>query len=65
MNYSPDVIDAVPAPLAGLLASLPADGKGWTAPKRDQFLATFKAVLDFCIPILEHEPDDDAGDEAA
>ena len=55
----------LPAPLAGLLASLPADGEGWTAPKREQFLTTFKAVLDFCIPILAHEPEEDVGDEAA
>ena len=56
----------LPAPLAGLLASLPADGQGWTAPKRDQFLATFEAVLDFCVPVVAHEPDDDEeGDEAA
>jgi Family of unknown function (DUF5343) len=55
----------LPAPLAGLLASLPADGQGWTAPKRDQFLTTFQAVLDFCIPILPHEPDEDEDAEAA
>src|ERR1700730_12760083 len=49
----------VPAPLAGLLASLPAEGTGWTREKRSKFLSTFEAVLDFCIPII------DDGKEAA
>jgi hypothetical protein len=42
----------LPAPLAGLLASLPAEGI-WTKDRRDQFVATFGAVLDFCIKIGE------------
>ena len=32
------------------MASLPADG--WTSAERDKFLTTFKAVLDFCIPVV-------------
>ena len=58
----------LPAPLAGLLAKLPPDGAGWTQPRRDSFVKTFEAVLDFCFPIEAHEPDDgeDAdGEEAA
>lgn len=49
----------LPASLAGLLTSLPAEGTGWTAPKRDSFLKTFSAVLDFCFPVLEHEPEEE------
>ena len=41
----------LPAPLAGLLASLPANRDGWTKDARDKFLTTFTAVLDYCIPI--------------
>lgn len=55
----------LPAALAGLLASLPAEGTGWTAPKRESFLTAFKANLDFCFPILEHEPEEDEGDAEA
>ena len=41
----------LPAPLAGLLATLPQDGTGWSKSRRDQFVETFEAVLDFCIPV--------------
>ncbi len=43
----------VPAPIAGLLTAIPADG--WTQDERDKFVATFKAVLDFSVPIRENE----------
>jgi hypothetical protein len=43
----------LPAPLAGLLASLPSEGEGWTKETRDRFLATFQAVLDFCFPMVK------------
>ena len=37
--------------LAGLLASLPAQGDSWTKEERDSFYATFGAVLNFCFPV--------------
>lgn len=43
----------VPAALSGLLASMPNEGQGWTQEDRDKFVNTFKAVLDFCFPIIE------------
>jgi hypothetical protein len=57
----------LPPALAGLLASLPSAETGWTQPKRNQFVKTLEAVLDFCIPILAHDPEEDeeADEEAA
>lgn len=49
---------SLPPALSGLLASLPA-GNGWTKPRRDKFVETFEAVLDFCIPIVEDEIEED------
>jgi hypothetical protein len=43
----------VPPALQGLLAQIPFDGEGWTKKKRDQFMTTFGAVLDFSVPIVE------------
>jgi hypothetical protein len=43
----------VPAPLAGLLTSLPPEGEGWTKADRSKFITTFTAVLDFCFPVVE------------
>jgi hypothetical protein len=48
----------LPAPLAGLLAGLPAEGDSWTAGERDKFLTTFKAVLDFCFPVVTRKAND-------
>lgn len=48
-DFGPDL----PAPIAGLLSGLPLDGNGWTKDRRDKFLVTFGAVLDFCFPISE------------
>lgn len=48
----------VPAPLAGLLSSLPPEGQGWTQSQHDKFLNTFGAVLDYCFPITENEAPD-------
>jgi hypothetical protein len=41
----------LPPALAGLLESLPNDG--WTAGERDKFVTTFKAVLDYVIPVVK------------
>lgn len=47
----PSGASEVPPAIAGLIASLPT-GRGWTQAKRDQFMRTFEAVLDFSIPII-------------
>jgi hypothetical protein len=47
----PDGGGSVPEPLMGLLRALPVDGTGWTEARRDKFVETFKAVLDFTIPV--------------
>lgn len=39
----------LPAPLAGLLATLPQ--AGWTKNDRDRFMGAFTAMLDYCIPV--------------
>lgn len=43
----------MPPALSGLLSSLPTSGTGWTQDRRDSFVSTFGAVLDFCFPIVE------------
>lgn len=42
---------AVPPAIAGLFASLPPDGRGWTQAQRDKWVKIFETVLDFAIPI--------------
>jgi hypothetical protein len=34
------------------MESLPSPEEGWTTAERDKFLTTFKAVLDFAIPVV-------------
>ena len=46
---------ALPPALAGLLESLPKDGEAWSQERRDRFLATLPAVLDFCFQIERPE----------
>lgn len=59
---------ALPPAIAGLLASLPTQGQGWTKAQRDAFMATFEVVVDFCFPpgvvakAKIEEGDDDAPD---
>ena len=53
---SPSTTSDVPAPLAGLLATLPTWTIGWSKAKRDGFMTAFGSVLDFCIPIIESDP---------
>lgn len=52
----------LPPALSGLLASLPANGSGWTKAERDRFATTFGAVLDFCYPVRAAEPQKQAAD---
>ncbi|MEH2559700.1 hypothetical protein V1286_007229 [Bradyrhizobium algeriense] len=52
----------LPPALAGLLASLPAAGEGWTADDRAKFVTTFSAVLDFCFPIIKEDAAKQNGD---
>lgn len=58
-------IVGLPPALSGLLQSLPANGKSWTQAQRDKFYKTFGAVLDFCIPIGEPEPEPAPDNETA
>ena len=51
----------MPAPIAGLLFSLPSQEQGWTKGQRDKFLETFGAVLDFCFPIVENKAEGPSG----
>lgn len=58
----------MPSALAGLMASLPKDGDGWTQADHDKFMRTFSAVLEFCYPIvtqdaLDAEADAEGADE--
>lgn len=56
----------LPPALAGLLASLPVNGEGWTQAQRDSFMNTFGVVLDFTFPPgvvrTKTAEDDDASD---
>lgn len=45
----------IPAPITGLLASLPSEGSSWTQERRDNFLKTLGVVLDFVFPIAQSE----------
>jgi uncharacterized protein DUF5343 len=51
----------VPQAIAGLLASLPQTAR-WSAASREKFLKTFEAVLDFCVEVVDGDPDDGRGD---
>lgn len=57
---APRHLAPLPAPLAGLLQSLPAEGDTWTEDERAKFLATFTPVLDFCFQIEEAEEETDS-----
>lgn len=48
--------EGIPPALAGLLKGLPSPSVGWTTNKRDQFITTFGAVLDFCYPVIAEDP---------
>ncbi len=46
----------IPAPIMGLLQSLPIDG--WTQEKRDKFVKAFEYALDYSVPVRD-EPNVD------
>jgi hypothetical protein len=52
----------LPPALNGLIASLPDAKVGWTAADRDRFLNTFRAVLDYSIPVVEKPAQNESGD---
>jgi len=56
LKGAPPPNPAVPPALAGLLASLPAEGDTWTKAERAKFIAAFTAMLDFCFPVEEAAP---------
>ncbi|WP_159946310.1 DUF5343 domain-containing protein [Rhizobium sp. 18065] len=51
-SVAPLGMNALPPALAGLLASLPPQGESWTNERREAFVKTFSAVLDFCYPTV-------------
>jgi hypothetical protein len=53
---------SLPAPVAGLLSQLPDAVTGWTEDRRDKFLHTLRAVLDFCIPVVEPDAEGEEGE---
>lgn len=53
----------LPPPIAGMLASLPEPGAGWTKQRRDQFLTAFGTILDYCFPIVEEQQIEQHGEE--
>jgi hypothetical protein len=55
--------DDLPPGLVGLLRQIPRGGSGWPVARRDEFIAAFTAVLNFSIPVREHEPAPPAGGE--
>ena len=44
--------DGLPPALAGLLASLPSDGR-WTQAQRDKFMTAFPVMLDYAFEVVE------------
>lgn len=48
-----NVSGGLPPAIAGLLATLPNDGGYWTKDRRDGFMATFAAVVDYTFKIGE------------
>lgn len=49
----PPQMGNLPPLLAGLIASLPSQGQGWTMEDRDRFMNTIGPVIDFCYPLIE------------
>jgi hypothetical protein len=64
----PPASGALPAAIAGVLASLPDPATGWTQAERDRFVIAFEAVLDFAVPIVAAAPpapEPNGGDDVA
>jgi hypothetical protein len=55
----------LPPPLAGLLSSLPSEGGSWSQVRRDKFVETFGAVIDFCFRIEEDASSPEANNDHA
>lgn len=53
----------LPAGLLGLLHQIPQGGGSWTSQRRDAFLAAFRAVLDFSVPVDENPSAPDSEEE--
>lgn len=51
-------IPELASPLAGLLATLPQEGSGWTQQDRDRFVKAFETMLDYCIHIRSKEDEE-------
>ncbi|MFO1141543.1 MAG: DUF5343 domain-containing protein [Amaricoccus sp.] len=51
----------VPPAVLGLIKSLPPNGEGWPQARRDSFVKTFEAVIDFCFPIVLDETTNENG----
>jgi len=41
----------LPPALAGMVASLVAEGPEWSAERRDEFFKAFRGLVDFCFPV--------------
>jgi hypothetical protein len=51
-------VTGVPAAVTALLASLPLDGRGWTKQRREKFMLTLGALLDFYFPVVSEDEEE-------
>lgn len=61
---TPGPLVGIPIPefhptLAGVLSEFPRRGQGWTKERRDKVMAMFEMAVDFTIPIVEEEDEED------
>lgn len=56
-------VNGLPPALGGLLAQLPEASRGWTRDRRDAFVKTFEAVLDFCVPVVQRSEEEESEEE--
>lgn len=52
-----DDLAELPPGLVGLLRQIPLGGAGWSAATRNTFIEAFTAVLNFSVPVRDHEPE--------